>query len=241
MTGRDWITEPPQENRRARRRRERAQDAAERRQEVRARTAEASAQITVPGALVGVVVVLVVMGLLAFLPQLMHRTPAAAPSGAESMPVSEPVASVTTSPSPTGSTSTSAGSSSTPAPTRALSGDELATSWLRAYLTRPTPADTSWTAAVAGISDPALVEQLRSAGPTKLGLPTWGPWQVTDLRPITLPDQGVNTPTRTVSSWVATISDGAGRSETRGFTVIAFQSSGGWRVAQVTHLYSSGG
>ena len=194
-----------------------------------------------PGRLLLVLAVVLVLGGLA--QQLQRHAQARSGPVTATAASSASTARQTASARVTASAPSRASSSASPAVSPSgTAGDALATAWLRAYLTRTSPDDTSWTATVAGMSDPALVAQLRRVGPVALGLPTWGPWTVTKVDPLTVPDQGVSTPTRLVSSWVVTISDGASHSETRGFTVIQYlNDAGGWQVAQVTHLYSSGG
>lgn len=133
--------------------------------------------------------------------------------------------------------------STSPPPTSstANAADALATQWLRGYLSRPRGnADTTWTAAISPISTPDLVQTVSRTNLVEIS--DWASWQVRSIdagRDIPHP---VSTPTRQVTAWIVTLTDGGAHTTQRGFIVYAYLDDGQrWLVAQVEHLYASKG
>src|SRR4051794_23905569 len=71
----------------------------------------------------------------------------------------------------------------TPRPPRALRGRALAVAWLTGYLTRSSRDDGTWIAAIADLSTPNLVQQLKEAGPDNVGLYQLTAWRVATITP----------------------------------------------------------
>lgn len=187
-----------------------------------------------------VVVLIVVYGAANVLPWLTGRThtDTTAPTGAETSTAEAPPPAT-----PTADSSVDAPASPTPdapAASPAMTADKaLATRWLTGYLTRSSRDDTAWQTAIAPLSTQQLVDELTAAGPDAVGLDQLSRWQVVKVAPVRAVDQPVNTPTRVVLSYAATVTDGT-VTRTKPFQLYAYLSDDGrWRVGALDQPYSS--
>ena len=126
--------------------------------------------------------------------------------------------------------------------TTSVSGKSLAGAWLRGFLTRSDRNDPRWESAIASLSDPDLVAQLRAQGPDSIGLTALTSWRVTKISPIKAYDRPVDTPTRTVLAYAATVTDGT-TTLAKPFVLTAYRTDRGqpWLVSMVEQPYSSEG
>lgn len=117
----------------------------------------------------------------------------------------------------------------------------LAVAWLRGYLTRSSRDDDRWESAIANLSSPELVDELRKSGPDSVGADALSSWQVVDVEPVVGIDLPVDTPSRVTLSYAASITDGR-RTVEKPFTVSCYrQADGRWLVGLVDQPYSSDG
>lgn len=99
----------------------------------------------------------------------------------------------------------------------------------------------SWVDAVAPLSTPELVTDLRSAGPDLVGLEQLGRWQVTKVEPYEPIDPPVDTESRQLLAYAATVTDGT-RTAEKPFELYAYlQPDGRWLIGLVDQPYSSEG
>lgn len=185
-----------------------------------------------------VVVLIVVYGAANVLPWLTGRTHTAAPPAAETGTAQAPPPAT-----PAADSSVAATESPTPAApaaSPAMHADKaLATRWLTGYLTRSNRDDTAWQTAIAPLTTQQLVDELTAAGPDAVGLDQLSRWQVVKVAPVRAVDQPVNTPTRVVLSYAATVTDGT-VTRTKPFQLYAYLSDDGrWRVGALDQPYSS--
>jgi len=137
------------------------------------------------------------------------------------------------SPAPTGTRQGGAGSP--------LSGDLLAKAWLRAFLTRDDRYDDRWVVSVALLSESDVVDDLRAAGPDAVGLQQLTSWRVERVDPVGATDVALDTPTRQVLAYAATVTDGV-RTVQKPFVLYAYLDlDGTWRIGSVEQPYSSEG
>lgn len=170
------------------------------------------------------------------------------PTTVAASPHAETVSATPSSPAPTQTTPTTPPPSTPRAPTSAIpptpfppgvSGDALARNWLATYLTRTTPTDNSWQAAIAPVTDPALITTLAANGDRALAITDLTSWHVTSLTKREA--AGIDTPSRQMSSWLVTISDGTHHA-TRTIDLIAYvDDHNTWIVSQADIGYTSGG
>lgn len=159
-----------------------------------------------------------------------NRSPS---TSAEPLPAAP---SATTAARPTPSPGTSS-----PAPRPCLQGATLARAWLTGFLTRADRNDDRWASQVAGLSAPSLVDQLRAAGPDGVGLASLRSWRVQRVDPVAAVDRSVDTPTRRVLAYAATVTDGKA-TEQKPFVLYSYLDPDGcWRVEDVEQPYSSEG
>lgn len=122
-----------------------------------------------------------------------------------------------------------------------LLGDALARAWLRAFLTRDDRYDDRWVAPVASLSERDVVDDLRAAGPDAVGLQQLTRWRVERVDRVADNDSALDTPTRQVLAYAATVTDGV-RTEQKPFVLYAYLDlDGSWRVGDVEQPYSSEG
>jgi len=122
-----------------------------------------------------------------------------------------------------------------------LSGDSLARAWLQAFLTRDDRNDDRWVASVALLSESSVVDELRTAGPDAVGLQQLTSWRVERVDRVGDDESAVDTPTRRVLAYAATVTDGA-RTVQKPFVLYAYlDPDGSWRVGSVVQPYSSEG
>lgn len=149
-------------------------------------------------------------------------------------------------PSPVVPRSTTADAAASPTPSATGTSDgprggALARAWLTGYLSRATRDEMSWVDAVAPLSTPELVTDLRSAGPDLVGLEQLDRWQVTKVEPFEPIDPPVNTESRQLLAYAATVIDGT-RTVEKPFELYAYlQPDGRWLVGMVDQPYSSEG
>ena len=160
--------------------------------------------------------------------------PAASPASRADRPAVEPHPAKNPSPAaglPSGLTPSS----------ECLEGDALARAWLTAFLTRADRNDISWTSRVSPMSAPRLVDRLRLEGPKAVGLETLDRWQVDRIDRVVATDASLDTPTRQVLSYAATVRDGS-RTEQKPFVLYSYLDPDGcWRVEDIEQPYSSEG
>ena len=126
-------------------------------------------------------------------------------------------------------------------PVRSLQGRALATAWLSGYLTRSSRDDDRWESAIADLSTPELVDELREAGPDMVGLDQFSSWRVTRITAFQAVDQPVDTPSRTTLAYTAVVTDGR-RSVAKPFLLYAYrQGDNRWLITLVEQPYSSEG
>ena len=114
-----------------------------------------------------------------------------------------------TSPSETASLSTPTGTpTTTPPRSKQLHGRALAAAWLNGYLNRSDRDDEDWSREISNITTPELVEQLKALGPDNVGLPELKSWRVTKITGYDPPNKPVDTPSRQVLTYIATVTDG---------------------------------
>lgn len=160
-----------------------------------------------------------------------------------SLTASSPGSPATSAPSPI---TTSPSASFSVAPTRVprvLTGRPLATAWLTGYLTRSSRDDPRWGAAIADITDPDLLATLESQGPDSVGLYRLTSWRVTAVDPYTAAiDLPVDTPTRQILAYTATVTDDRGHRETKPFLLYSHLGADRrWTVTMIDQPYTSEG
>lgn len=128
-------------------------------------------------------------------------------------PLPAPTVSSRQPPSATSSSKTASTPPSTdPSPTppgrqQRLHGQALAVTWLNGYLNRADREDDGWSQAISNLTTPELLEQLKVLGPDYVGLPQLKSWRVSKVTKYDSPDKPVNTPSRQVLTYVATVTD----------------------------------
>jgi len=148
-----------------------------------------------------------------------------------------PVRTLTATPTPAQLPATPSAASST----SALNGQALARAWLAAFLTRATRDDTSWADAVTPLCTPELLVDLRTAGPDLVGLNGLSTWRVTKVEPFEPIDPPVDTESRQLLAYAATVTDGTHTVE-KPFELYAYlQPDGRWLIGMVDQPYSSEG
>ena len=170
---------------------------------------------------------------------------AAAPASGPAVAQSSAPDSAPSTPAP--STPSTTRPSVTPAPkwsfrhSRQMQGEDLAAAWLTGFLTRSDREDEGWVMAVRDLTTPALLENLEAQGPSAVGLDRLGSWRVARIVPFTTVDQPVNTESRMVLSYAATVTDGHATIE-KPFQLYCYRvADGRWLVASVDQPYSSEG
>lgn len=129
----------------------------------------------------------------------------------------------------------------TESPSSLLQGTALARAWLIAFLSRPERDDPGWASAIAPITTPELVTNLRTAGPDLVGLDQLSSWRVIKVEPYDPVDPAVDTESRQVLAYAATVTDGTHTAE-KPFELYAYlQPDGRWLVGDVEQPYSSEG
>lgn len=124
---------------------------------------------------------------------------------------------------------------------RPLKGKELAIAWLTGFLTRSDRSDERWIAAVRNLTTPELLEALRTEGPSAVGLDQLASWRVVRIKPINAIQQPVDTESRTVLSYAATVADDYTEIE-KPFQLYCYRGAHGrWLVASIEQPYSSEG
>lgn len=122
-----------------------------------------------------------------------------------------------------------------------LSGDALARAWVRAFLTRDNRNDDGWIGSVAALSTSDVVDELRAAGPDAVGLERLSSWRVERVDRVGDNDTTLDTPTRQVLAYAATVTDGV-ETVQKPFVLDAYlYPDGTWRVGDVEQPYSSEG
>jgi len=182
-------------------------------------------------------VALIVAGIVAWLvtgQRQQDSAPAPAPSSPSSLsvtaPVSPPVEDPPPLPSPTRTPSA-----------RSLEGRQLATAWLTGFLTRSSRDDVAWSDTIRDITDPDLLADLQLQGPDAVGLLKLKSWRVTAVTPFAAPDKPVDTPSRQVLSFQATVTDGQA-TERKPFVLYAYRDSQQrWVVTLLEQPYTSEG
>lgn len=157
-------------------------------------------------------------------------TPAAAPSdqATPAPPLSTPTGPAPTSPA------------GTPAAYRSP-GAHLAKAFLNGLLTRSSRDDDSWQTAVKPYATPELIAHLKSLGADGIGFTKLSSWRPTKYQKTTIVDQPANTPSRVVSSWIVTVTDGH-QAMRKPFGVNEYLSADGtWKVAVLQMPYTSEG
>ena len=126
-------------------------------------------------------------------------------------------------------------------PVRRLQGRELATVWLTGFLTRSNRDDDRWVEAVRDLTTPELLQQLASAAPAYVGLEDLSSWRVVRIVPITAVDPPADTPSRTVLTYAAIVTDGKHRVE-KPFQLYCYRNvDGRWLIGAVEQPYASEG
>ena len=126
-------------------------------------------------------------------------------------------------------------------PAACLEGDALARAWLTSFLTRRDRNDVGWTSLTGPFSSSRLVDELRRAGPEAVGLKSLTSWRVVRVEPVVAADPSIDTPTRRVLAYAATVTDGT-KAEQKPFVLYSYLDPDGcWRVEDVAQPYSSEG
>lgn len=126
-------------------------------------------------------------------------------------------------------------------PEQRLAGGSLARAWLTAYLSRATRSDEAWAEAIAPLSTPDLVSDLRSAGPELVGLEGFGSWRVTGVRRYEPVEPSLDTESRQMLAYAADVTDGVHTAE-KPFVLYAYrQDDGRLLVGMIDQPYSSEG
>lgn len=113
--------------------------------------------------------------------------------------------------------------------------------WLTGFLTRSSRDDDRWADAVQDLTTPELLQQLASAGPAYVGLEDLSSWRVVRIVPITVVDPPADTPSRTVLTYAAVVTDGMHRVE-KPFQLYCYRNADGrWQVGAVEQPYASEG
>lgn len=124
---------------------------------------------------------------------------------------------------------------------RPLPGKDLAGAWLTGYLTRSARSDERWVAAVQDLTTPELLETLQVEGPSAVGLDQLASWRVARIAPFAAVEQPVDTKSRTVLSYAATLTDGHAEVE-KPFQLYCYRAADGrWLVASIEQPYASEG
>lgn len=122
-----------------------------------------------------------------------------------------------------------------------LQGRDLAVAWLQGYLTRSSRDDDRWESAIADLSSPGLVAELRESGPDWVGLNQLDSWRVARIRRFRAADQPVSTTSRMSLGYAVAVTDGHHTFE-KPFVLYAYrQPDGRWLVTVVDQPYASEG
>lgn len=236
----DWLNDPDLRTEITPARTGRRQRREQQHQRQRAQLSQQRRGITSLGFLLtGVAVLIVVYGAANLLPWVASRGPAATapPAAAPAAPPSDdpPAATATA----TATAQPSPATTTTPTSPAGRPDRALAASWLTGYLTRVNRDDASWQDAIAPLTTPDLVDQLALAGPDAVGLDQLTRWQVTKIAPYKAVDQPVDTPSRVVLSYAATVTDGH-VTRTKPFQLYAYLGGDGrWLIGALDQPYSS--
>lgn len=145
-----------------------------------------------------------------------------------------------TSPPGTASASLPTGppSMATPRPQR-LHGRVLAVTWLNGYLNRSDQDEDGWSQAISSLTTPELLEQLKVLGPDNVGLPQLKSWRVTKVTGYDPPDKPVDTPSRQVLTYIATVTDGR-TSVDKPFELYSYLAEDGrWVIASIDQPFTT--
>lgn len=126
-------------------------------------------------------------------------------------------------------------------PSHALRGRPLAEAWLTGYLTRSNRDDNRWVDPVRPLSSPELVAELEDLGPDAVGLDRLTSWRVAKIEAYQPVDQPVDTPSRMVLAYAATVTDGHTAIEKPFAFTSYLQPDGRWIVTSLDQPYSSEG
>ena len=124
---------------------------------------------------------------------------------------------------------------------RSLQGRDLAVAWLHGYLTRSSRDDDRWEAAIADLSSPELLVELRKSGPNSVGLDPLSSWEVTKVEIDAAVDPPVDTPSRMTLAYAAFVTDGH-HTVRKPITLYSYlQADNRWLVTVADQRYTSEG
>jgi hypothetical protein len=241
----DQISDEPPPTRRQRRQNQRA-NARAAAAEDRTDQLHRARSDTSPGAyLIGAAVLVAVVVAAAYLLPKVFAGPSAAAGPAVAAPASTPTAGASDQPAPTPATSSvtsTAPGTTTGTPTAYKSpGADLAKTFLTGLLTRSSRDDDNWQQAVQPYTTPELIEHLKTLGADGIGFEELSSWQPIKFQKTTIVDQPANTPSRVVSSWIVTVTDGH-QTMRKPFGVNEYLGDHGtWKVAVLQMPYTSEG